>query len=402
MSDKFSEIDIILGNIFPPTLEEIFDQKLKELGMKRTTAQEALGIGYRPLKRILSGTEKTVDFTLLFRLASFLDMEKEAVVKLYMESLERNIGTPTIPDHKIRFIKEHFDLQALRKAGLIESVRDFGVIEERINKRLGLNSIFEYQRPTSDIAFSSGMFKPENHRTRAFWIQSAIASLQQIGNPNEYNREQLVKNFPRIRLHSINEENGLIDVIRLLYKVGVTVIFQPSLPTLQLRGATLVLDNKPCVVLTDYRGFYPTLWFALVHELYHVLFDLDEIAQSKYHMTDDSNDQSSVLERERMADEFAREYLLPKSKMEYLWDRVDDQSFVYRFAIDNHIHPSIVYAIIAYLAPEGEREKSWKICRASYSDHIFKKLLNTVSINWNDADDIETAYQNRLSMFYNH
>src|SRR5437762_1024709 len=117
MSDNFSELDIILGSIFPPTLEEIFDQKLKELQMKRTTAQEALGIGYRPLKRILSGKEKTVDFTLLFRLATFLDMEKEAVVKLYMESLERNIGTPSIPDTKIRFIKENFDLPALRKAG---------------------------------------------------------------------------------------------------------------------------------------------------------------------------------------------------------------------------------------------------------------------------------------------
>jgi HTH-type transcriptional regulator / antitoxin HigA len=333
-------------------------------------------------------------------LADFLQMERDQVVKLYMESIERNIVTP-IQSQTIKFIKGNFDLVALKKAGLIDSIVDFFMIEKRLTARLGLRSITDYRKPNIDVAFSSGLYKPENHLTRAFWIQAAIASLERINNPYEYSREQLIRFFPQIRRYSTNEEQGLIEVIRQLYRIGVTLVFQPSLPTLQLRGATFVLKDKPCIVLTNYMGFYPTLWFALIHELYHVLFDLQEIKESRYHLTDDSNDQQSVRNREKLADEFAREYLFSKEKMEYLIQRFDDSQFVYTYAINYHVHPSIVYALKAYETPKLDQRKAWQRVRRQYSESNFKALVDLLGVAWDDEREFEIAFAEKVIPMYN-
>lgn len=402
-NDKFKEIDELLGGLLPSTpLQELFERKLLDLGMAETAVRTMLGIGYKPLKRILAGTEKTVDLTLLFKLSDFLQMDKDLVVRLYIESLEKNLPAPAISPDKIKFIKENFDLVALKKARFINGITNFKEIEKRLIGRLGLKSILEYRRPTMDIAFSSGKFKPEKHLTRAFWISSAISVFREIDNTNEYSRDRLIKFFPQIKWHSINEERGLLDVMRQLHKIGVTVVYQPSLPGLQLRGATFVVGNKPCIVLTNYMGFYPTLWFALIHELYHVLYDLDEIRESRYHMTDDSNDQLSVLAREEMADNFAREYLFSKEKMEYLRPYFSDANFVYRFAIDNHVHPSIVYAIKAFQSSKLDQRKAWQRVRKHYSEANFKSLADTLGVGWTDDRPIELVLNEQLATIYNH
>ena len=49
------------------------------------------------------------------------------------------------------------------------------------------------------------------------------------------------------------------------------------LPKTQIKGATFVINNKPCIVITDFNKNYGTIWFSLIHELHHVLFDLDSI-----------------------------------------------------------------------------------------------------------------------------
>lgn len=401
-NDKFKEIDDLLGGLLPATpLQELFERKLYELGMAETAVRTMLGVNYKPLKRILSGPQKTVDLTLLFKLADFLQMDKDEVVGLYIQSLEKTLPAPSISPDKIKFIKENFDLAALKKGGVIKSVTNFKDIESKLLARLGLKSIFEYRLPTIDIAFSSGNFNPEKHLTRAFWISSAIAIFKEIDNPNDYSRERLTKFFPKIRWYSINEEQGLVEVIKSLYRLGVTVIYQPSLSNVQLKGATFLVNNKPCIVLTNYKGFYPTLWFVLVHELYHVLYDLDEIRESKYHLSNDTNDQLSVAEREKMADDFAREYLFSKEKMEFISTRFTDSHFVYNYALDNHVHPSIIYAIRAFQSSKIDQPKAWNRVRRQYSENSFKALIESLEFDWFDDRTIDIIKRDKLSNIYN-
>lgn len=389
MGDKFNDIDALLNGIIrpnSPTLQEVFDKKLADLGIAPTAAFEIMGVQSRTMKGILTGSQKLVDVTNLTKLASFLQLPREEIIKLFLEAVEKNFPTNNISGEEISFIKENFDLSVLKKAGLIHSITDFDHIKKRVIKRLGLRSIFEYRKPTVDIAFSSGLFKPESNLTRAFWIKAALASLEELHNPYPYDRDALIKIFPRIRWYTMNVQRGLIEVTKLLFKIGITVIFQPSLQTLQLRGATFSYNNKPCIVLTNYQGFYSTLWFALIHELYHVLFDWEEIKANKYHLTDDSNEQLSVQEREKEADNFAREYLFSKEKLEPIRPYINDAAYVAEFASNNHIHPSIIYVFYAYDTHTTNR-KAWARAK-KYSPDI-DECIKPINILWEDESPVE-------------
>ncbi|AHM62347.1 putative plasmid maintenance system antidote protein [Flammeovirgaceae bacterium 311] len=399
MSDKYRDIDALLNGIVQPekqTLKELFDRKIHELKLTPTSAYDIIGIQSRSAKGILSGTQKVVDITSLIKIANFLQIPKEDLVKLYLETVEENFPINNITPDKINFIKENFDLAVLRKAGLIKNITDFAHIEARILSRLGLRSIFEYRKPNIDVAFSSGLFKQKNDNTRAFWIKAAQAYLKEIDNPYEYNREQLIKVFPRIRWHTLNEEKGLVEVIKILYRVGITVIFQPPLQKLQLRGATFNHKNKPCIVLTNYLGFYATLWFALIHELYHVLFDWEEIKVNKYHLTDDSNEQLSVREREAEADKFAREYLFSTEKTKNIRPYIYDESFVKNYASDNHVHPSIIYVFNAW---DQKNNRGWALAR-KHSPDVNKSVIS-IKTDWQDEDPIEKITTKHKAEAYN-
>lgn len=354
--DRYKEIDNLLNRITneknnyhsPITLRQKFDQRVAELGITPTYVLEILKINYRALEGILDATQKRIDFVTLSKLARFLSLPIAELVILYMESLERNNIEDLEDTDKRAFITANFDLSVLRTMGVINSINDFEHIEEKINSILGLSSIFEYNDDDLDAAFSTGAKKPKNLHTRIYFVRKSRKIFKLISNPFKYDKQALVDYFPKIRWHSTDVEHGLPSVIRSLYELGVTIIYQPKMPSLHLRGATIAVDEKPCIVLTDYRGYYPTLWFALIHELFHVLFDWTEILNNEYHLSDEENDLFILQQKENEANDFAREYLFPKKKMDVISCEISKKAFIKEYAYDHNVHPSIIYANYAH------------------------------------------------------
>ncbi|RIV19402.1 ImmA/IrrE family metallo-endopeptidase [Fibrisoma montanum] len=385
------DIDAYLDRILQantPSLQELFNQKLKELKIAKTTAYNLMGVHTTTMKGVLTGSQKQVDVRNLVKLANFLQLPLEQVAGLYIKSIEKNFPVNTITAKEVNFIKQNFDLAVLKKAGLIETISDFDHIKNRILARLGLRSIFEYKRPSIDVAFSSGAYKAESNLTRAFWISSALATLSEINNPNAYDREALVKLFPRISWYSTNIQNGLLEVSKLLFKLGVTVIYQPPLQALRINGATFNHNSKPAIVLSNHRGFYATLWIAFIHELYHVLFDWSEIKENKYHLTDDDNEQLSVQEREQEADAFAREYLLPNKKYELIRRYLNDYEYIKEFGLANHVEPSIIYVFSA-LDNQSTNRNAW--ARVNKFSPKLDQCKKPINWHWDDARTVEEA-----------
>lgn len=384
--DDFN-VDKILGDLFRPvspekglTLRERFDKRIKDLGIAPTRAAKIMELESRTLKGVLDGTQKRVNPIAIHRIASFLLISDEQVAQLHMEALRRNFPedlTTTVSPEKVQFIRENFDLVALKKVGFLDSLTNYVDIEKRINRFFSLRSIEQYRKPVEDVAFSAGVLRPKNTLVRANWISAAKQVFETIDNPNDYSREALVQYFPEIRWHSTKVELGLPDVIRSLYRLGITVIYMPSLPSLHLRGATFSVHGKPCVALTNYKDFYPTLWFALVHELFHVIFDWDEIKGNAYHLSDEDEEQLSVKEREDEADEFARKYLFSNEKLEKVRSRIANASYVRAFAETNHVHESFIYVFYAFDHGTTDR-MAWPRARRYNPpmDELLKKLGN--------------------------
>jgi len=399
-NQNFNVDDMLNGLFKPDSLRDIFDKRIEELKISPTNASEIIGMDYRAMLNILNGTKKITDYTNIAKLAIFLRVSKAEVIQLYVRVLEENFPDEnTVSPEKIKFIKENFDLTSLRQAGFIESITDFHEIDRKLTEALGLSSILDYEKPNRDAAFSSGIIKPSNDLNRSQWIAFAKSTLEEINNPNDYDRQAVVEYFPQIRWHCTDVQSGLISVIRELSRMGITVIYQAPFSALHLRGATLPIHDKPCIVLTNYRGFYPTLWFALVHELFHVLFDWEEIRKKEYHLSDDEEDELLVKAKEVEADNFAREYLFSVAKTAKSRPFLNDFNYTSKLAAANHVHVSFPYVFNAF---DVGKKNRWAWGLANKHNPNIDALLKLLSNPWNNFRPVPEHAKFLKHKYHNH
>ncbi|TWJ01586.1 hypothetical protein JN11_01737 [Mucilaginibacter frigoritolerans] len=403
MSDKYDEINALLNNIFKEvSLREMFEKRLYELNMSQTAAEKLLGVGHRSLNGLLDVTQKKVDYSTLKAVAIFLNMPVEELIEIHIKLIENNFSNENTISNKKKFIRENFDLTVLRKAGFIDTINDFEKIEKRITSYLGLQSIFDYKKIAFSTAFWSGAVSSKNpiktSMTRNFWLTSAKNFIEKLDNPYHYSREELIKFFPQIRWHSRNVEFGLFHIVKALFKLGITVIFQPRLSTLYLRGVTFSVNNKPCIVLTDYKGFYPTLFHCLIHELYHVLFDWDEIKENLYHISEGTEDSIVLDEREVEADDFARRYLFSEEKMKEAAPYIRSEKIIEEIAEEQNIHSSIIYIYNAFDKSKVDR-LVWMRAKKQMPD--IKKATYKIEIPWDDKKPLNEIIRQKKIEIYN-
>lgn len=395
-----SDSDDILKRLFEPkptkikeTLEDLFVHRLESLNIPKTTALNIMGMSVRTLDGILSGEQKMLDYTQLIKLSNFLGADLEYTAKLYLEKINEvhNVGKDiNLINEMIEFVNDKFNLAELKKVGLIKSLTDYDDIIKSICNYFGLTNIFDYSEPDMNVAFSSGKRAKQNCSVKN-WMFLAEQTCIELRNPNDYSREKLIDYFSQIRWQSMDVENGLVNVIKQLYQLGITVVFIPSFPSLHIRGATFVVNDKPCIALTDYVGYYPTLWFALVHELYHVLFDWDEILLSNYHISqEDQKSLYSQSQNEIEADNFAREYLFSKEKTSEASSFINNQDFIRQYAISNNVDPSFVYVFYAFDAPKTDKY-AWGRAKKMNPDleKLKSKLQHNFEANYSFGDHIK-------------
>lgn len=385
------------------SLEELFNQRLVSLDIPKTTALNIMGMTTRTLDGILTGEQKMLDYTQLVKLSNFLGIQLDQVAKLYFEKLQEVHPLSSeinISGEVISFINEKFNLAELRKVGLIKSLTNYDEIITSICRYFGLNSIFDYNEPEMNIAFSAGKRAKKNCSVKN-WIYLAERTCIELRNPNIYNREKLIEYFPSIRWQSMDVESGLVNVIKHLYQIGITVVFIPSFPSLHVRGATFCVNDKPCIAITDYVGFYPTLWFGLIHELYHVLFDWEEIILSQYHLSQDTQegfDRESLNEKE--ADNFARKYLFSEEKTLESSRFINNEDYVRQFAISNNVDPSFVYVFYAYNATKSDKY-AWGRAKKKNPDKMVSRLKSKLQHDFENGVSFSEYVKKIRNKIYN-
>lgn len=366
-----------LGSTDKPTLRQLYERKLQELGISdRIAAREVMGIEHNALHQILDGTAKFPDALKMLKLASFLEINAEEVMTLFIQNASREEVAKLDDVRRATYIVKEFDLVQLKKEKVINSITDFAAIEQRLCTFLGLKSIEDYTRELA-YALYSRTKRASSNKMLDFWTKSAYQYFVEVANPNEYDREALKELVPKIRPYTRDVENGLLTVVRALYSVGVTVIYQPYLPNTQVRGATFRVNGKPCIALSDYRKSYATIWFALMHELNHVLFDLDNI--QTYHITGEPD---LLLMNEEQANDFARDYLFSNERMDFVKPFILEHAIVSRCAEEAQVHPSIIYGFYEY------QTNNYQTPFKRYEPNVQAMLAKLNACNW-DAESIK-------------
>lgn len=377
------------------SFNEIFFDRLSELGITQSRAEDILSIEKKSLNSILNNDAKRVDIVTILKLSQFLNIEVDNIVKLYLHEIPSNKIGEIEQTRKSSYIVENFDLPQLAKQGLISSKTDYIEIEKRLLRFFGYSSIFDYSLGVLAPAFSK-VKRNASDQMREFWVKSAFAQFEKISNENKYIREDLIDLIPKIRPYTRNLETGLLTVIKALYHCGVTVIYQPNLTNVSVRGATMVVNKKPCIVLTDNGKRYPTLWFALMHELHHVLYDFDELSKRTFHITGDPD---LFLIQEDKADSFAREYLFGSEKSKYIKPFINEPFLVNGYASKHQVHPSLIYNFYCW----DESQNGDKYVWSRYSD-MFPDIniaLNKLNLNPFDKETLDETVELIMSEVFN-
>ncbi len=338
------------------SIKEIFLAKLELYGITSNQAEKLLGMEKRTLEGILDKSAKRVDVINLLKLGQFLGLNTEALFKIYISEIPSKMVGELEDTRKKSYLLSNFDIKNLHKAGLLKSKTDYNLIEKNIIDYFGFETIFDYSDRTAYIPAFSKTKRSESSLMREFWTKSAFMLFEKINNPNDYDRDRLVDLVSKIKPYTMNVENGLKIVSQALYSCGVTVIYQQHLPTTQVRGATFIVNNKPCIALTDLNKNYATLWFALLHELHHVLFDFDEIKKQTFHLTGETD---LFLLQEDKANDFSREYLFSYENSKYIYPHIDNSFVVKEFAKKCQIHPSLIYNFYCYDKQKSGKGNYW-------------------------------------------
>lgn len=354
------------------SLLELYEARRKELNLSDNIVFKMLDLDAKQVKPILEGEAKRISLFTVLKLAYFLNVSLEEVLKLALLEMSPEQISDIQQAKDAAFIMEHFDIAALTKIGFFKKGASVADLKNRILDYFQLKSLYDYDKIPLVKAFSQIRRKTKSELMREFWLSSAYHVLNCISNPYSFDRSGLIRLIPSIRACTLNEKNGLTTVVKALYRLGITVIYQPSIKDLHLRGATLIVNDKPCIILSDYNNRYPTVWFALLHEICHVLSDLDALKEYQYHISDGIGD--ILLLDEKRCDDFASEYFLSGDHHKMIEPYLDSPSILRTYCKEWRVHPSLVYAIHCYFNPNDWRKYASKI---PSSDEMLRDI-NTV------------------------
>ncbi|MEN9612315.1 MAG: hypothetical protein RLZZ628_3129 [Bacteroidota bacterium] len=381
--DFFKELYAYL-NDHPQSMKALFEQKVAQLGLSNRQIENGLDIERKSLLAILDMDAQRVDVINLIKIGSFLDLGVEETLKIFASNLPiaqiREIEKARI----FNFIVKTFDINALKSVKILESVRDFEEIENRLKFFFGIDSIYDYERKIG-AAFSKTK-RPATNKMLDFWVKSTYAFFEKVDNPNSYQRETLKMLVPKIKPCTMDVKKGFQTVVRALFNVGVTVIFQPYLPKTQVRGGTFFVHGKPCIALTNLNQNYATLWFALMHELYHVLFDEADIQLNTYHLTGEND---LFLLNEHRANDFAKQYFISDDKSKYIYPFIQEKVVVEQFAKKIQIHPSLIYNFYCY-DKQKEGKNYWAIFQ-KYQPDLSEATKNINIALWDKTTIAESV-----------
>jgi Zn-dependent peptidase ImmA (M78 family) len=383
-----NDINKLLKSIFSEEnyidIREVFEKKLVEYNLSKTKAFKLLNIDKDVFEEIISGTAKQPNFINIVKISEFLNIDINDFINLVLKNQSKENISSIENARKATFLVKNFDIKALTKLGFFSNSDDTEVLVEKVLSFFGFSSIKDYEEQLDEPLYSR-VKRNFSDKMKDFWIKSAYQSFKIIDNPNEYNRERLKDLIVKIKPYSQDLQNGLFTVCRALYNLGITVIFQNYLSTTQVKGATFIINGKPCIVLTDFNKKYATLWFTLMHELHHVLFDYDLIETNSFHLTGD-NDLFLIEEK---ADSFARDIFLSEEKFHYIKKYINNPYLVSKFAKENEIHESIVYSFFTWYQDKIYKKSYHGAFREFYPDYS-ESLKKLNPITW-DNNNLKEA-----------
>lgn len=231
----------------------------------------------------------------------------------------------------------YFENKSLKEYGKAELLRDF------------FYSIGNQSQIAVMLRQSSYRSSPlTDKRALIAWSNRVMQKAKKIKTTKKYKDGIIDLNFMQAFVKLSSQENGVILAQQRLKDVGIILIIEPHFSKTYLDGAAILVNKEnPIIGLTLRHDRLDNFWFTLMHELAHISLHYNQDVSLFY----DELETASVDldEKEKEADELARESLVPLSK----WDAspaklIPSPMAAQSLADELGIHVCIVSGIMRY------------------------------------------------------
>lgn len=241
-----------------------------------------------------------------------------------------------------------FPLLAMAKLGWIPKGRDLVRNAEAIIQ--GLIERAGGQNVAGAVLYKKNDHLRANAKMDAYalnaWCWQVLAQANAAKPKAKYKRGTVTLEFLKTLARLSRAADGPRQSKALLAKHGIPLVIVPHLPKTYLDGAALRLgDGRPVIGLTLRYDRIDNFWFCLLHELAHVGRHLDHDMGDAF--IDDLSlrdaDTGREDSKERQADEWAEEALIPQTTWEGSAVRENPSPMaVMHLAHALEIHPAVV------------------------------------------------------------
>ncbi|MBG0916406.1 ImmA/IrrE family metallo-endopeptidase [Exiguobacterium sp. SRB7LM] len=222
-------------------------------------------------------------------------------------------------------------------------------LERQANEMLKLLKIdsfeqFDFRYSNLEIDFMQDGGELESI---AVWLNLAGEEVE-IQNKNleevKFDNEKLIKMLPKFKLLSLNDnyKDSLKSARKLLNRLGVYLVVYDAVENSKVRGALTTYEGSPAIYLTGRFKTHDHVWFALMHEIGHLLKHYDS---NKSIITFEEDFQVETDKKEEEANEFARDFFIDKKDYtDFINNKIFSSKEIMEFANSQKVLPGIVVA----------------------------------------------------------
>ena len=353
------------------------------------------------LEKFIKG-EADLKFMQAVRLMKVLGVPESDYVSVYCKDKDDVENESFDKLERLSYIVKNFDIPALKRLGIITSRAKIDDYEKCICDFLGLQSIYQYEDTSlMPVLFSKSkrkIIEEKESKMTSFWLKCSIATFMKMNNPYDFDRDLLIQLLKRTAEFTEDEKNGYYRFVLVLYQLGVTVLTQSYHVGTNTHGCTMIINGKPCLVVTDMGKKYHKLWLSLLHELYHVINDFDLIETLNYHFS--TPDEPDLLFNEKKADQFGLDVLIPPAIQEKLKSIVPFPIKVKALSSQLHVSPAVVYGVYLENLPNG-KEKSRQFSIYNKENMLLSSEVATKDILFDPVNkrSLEKAIEGMKTVF---
>jgi HTH-type transcriptional regulator / antitoxin HigA len=189
------------------------------------------------------------------------------------------------------------------KAALVRQLLEFfGVSDPEAWRRLWLG-------PQAVALRQSPAFVAQPAAVAA-WLRLGEIEAEKV-DVAEFNPTKLRAALPVLRAltREADPEVFVDEIVRIAAECGVAVVFVPGVTGARCSGASRWVHDRPVIQLSLRFGTDDQLWFTFFHELAHILLH----GKRAVFISDGHTDREVHGQKEREADTFARDLLIPRA-----------------------------------------------------------------------------------------